>query len=597
MGAEFPINTPFKSNVPRLAEFLESLSINGTTWKIKREHSHHTLRLNPEEYLSLRGTLHHHDPRISLAAASHHLYTTGGREIPFSWQDWVDLAPLNPYLPGVEGDSPTCAQFLDQGLDYPNGHTINVNHNEYYCLDNTQFLKTDRGALHKEELLPGFNFQAWMPTKKSFPEKFIFAKSLLLSGLDIPDNMFFLTNDGGYIKVKPVVAKPMAQSGVLQNYFDSLDSAHDTQDVGIDPLFQFETFANSSGRAASLRPEMGLELDFEDFVLDSNFKGKSDKFIESIEFSKLMNPYIAPKYFHEVNIKFPASYKGHKLTEDGGHYDYRFFSGFSTEIPESIHKPHSPNFPPDQYKYPEDANSTPQFNYDSADKRKKIILSNLIHTLLTFAHGSNHPIILAHGSLLAWYFNGVSFPWDNDSDVQMPINQLLSFCDNFNQSMVVQNPRYGFGKYFLDCSSFLTHRTKSNENNNIDARFIDIDSGFFVDITGLSISSEMMKRSDWSKLAPVLPRGAYNGYPTLKPVVVSPSRQKAKQGHLKEIDADADAVFANGQRPELTDELDDSIPKFQESPLNEDITDKLLEFNTKHGIVNCRNRHFYTITN
>lgn len=585
---DFARNSPFKTNVPRLFQFLESTADNGTTWKISNSHRHHTLSLVPEEYISLRSKLHHHDPRITIAAASHYLSSKEELELPFSWQDWVDLAALNPY---VLGEKPDCSQFLGQGLDFPNGHTTNSNYNEIYCLDDAKFLESHRGGFHDPKLLPGFNFQQWMSAKKTFAEKFIFAKSLVLSGLDPPSNMFFLTDHDGYIKVKPIESQSMVKSGILSDYFKSLDLAHDGT-VEIDPLSHFQAFSNLTKHTSFVKPGTELELDFEEFILNDDYIGETPAFKESLAFSKLTNPNTAPKYFREVNIKVPATYKGHKLKEDGSHYDYRFFNGFSTEIPESIHKPHSPDFPPDQYKYPEDGSSNLQINYDSSEKRKKIILSNLIHTLLTFSHESNHPIILAHGSLLAWYFNGVSFPWDNDSDVQMPINQLLSFCDNFNQSMVIQNPTYGFGKYFLDCSSFLTHRKKSNGNNNIDARFIDIDTGFFVDITGLAVSSQIIRKSDWSKMAPVLPNGVYNKYPIITPTIKTPKVRKI--GHLKDIDAKADEEFANGQRPELSDEFVEKVPKvtLEEAP---DISNELYNFNLEYGIINCRNLHFYLI--
>lgn len=575
----------FQESLPRLFNLLDTTAVNGTSWKISNRPFHHTVSVNPDDYLALRAKLHHHDPRISLAAASHYLAVNGDLQLPFSWQDWIDLAPLNPYL---QGEKPSCAQFLSQGLDFPNGHTTPMTDKEMYCLDDEKFLQSSRGQFHDPSLLPGFNFQLWMSAKKTFVEKFIFAKSLALSGLDPPLNMFFLTDHDGYIQVKTVEAKSMTQTGLLRDYFNSLDAAQDGS-VDVDPLIHFEEFAQSTKHHSFTKPGTQLELSLNDFVLDLNYHPKTPEFKESIEFSQLTSPNTAPKYFHEVNINFPTTYRGHKLVEDGGHYDYRFFNGFTTEIPESIFKPHSPEFPPDQYKYPENGNDNPQFAYDSSEKRKAIILSNMIHTLLTLAHESNRRIILGHGSLLAWYFNGLSFPWDNDADVQMPINQLLSFCDNFNQSMVLQNPRYGFGKYFLDCSSFLTHRKKYNGNNNIDARFVDIDSGMFVDITGLAVSSEMLRKPDWSKMTPVLPQGLFNDYPTPKAAKLPPRKNI---GHLKDIDPEADKAYANGQRPDLSDDLDEKIPKVEPS---RSVEQDLFDFHLKHGIVNCRNRHFYVV--
>ena len=59
----------------------------------------------------------------------------------------------------------------------------------------------------------------------------------------------------------------------------------------------------------------------------------------------------------------------------------------------------------------------------------------------------------------------------------------------FNQTIVVEDPEDGFGRYFLDIGSFITLREKGNGNNNIDARFIDIDTGLYIDITALALSN------------------------------------------------------------------------------------------------------------
>ncbi|EGW33227.1 uncharacterized protein SPAPADRAFT_60563 [Spathaspora passalidarum NRRL Y-27907] len=86
----------------------------------------------------------------------------------------------------------------------------------------------------------------------------------------------------------------------------------------------------------------------------------------------------------------------------------------------------------------------------------------------------------------------MQFPWDGDVDVQMPIADLHKLAQLFNQSVVVDfgndmdNLRYG--RFFVDVTSSISHRDKGNGRNNIDARFIDMDSGLYVDITGLAIS-------------------------------------------------------------------------------------------------------------
>lgn len=70
----------------------------------------------------------------------------------------------------------------------------------------------------------------------------------------------------------------------------------------------------------------------------------------------------------------------------------------------------------------------------------------------------------------------------------------------FNQTIVVEDPEDGFGRYFLDIGSFITLREKGNGNNNIDARFIDIDTGLYIDITALALSNSETPKSDLAEL-------------------------------------------------------------------------------------------------
>ena len=87
---------------------------------------------------------------------------------------------------------------------------------------------------------------------------------------------------------------------------------------------------------------------------------------------------------------------------------------------------------------------------------------------------------------MSWYWNGAIFPYDNDLDVQMPIKQLARLGELYNQTLVVEDLREGFGKYLIDVGTFIHNRDISNDGNHIDARFIDVDTGVYIDITGLS---------------------------------------------------------------------------------------------------------------
>lgn len=58
-------------------------------------------------------------------------------------------------------------------------------------------------------------------------------------------------------------------------------------------------------------------------------------------------------------------------------------------------------------------------------------------------------------------------------------------------TMVVENVEEGFGKYLIDCSTFIHHRNVPHRDNYIDARFIDVDTGTYIDITGIGKNDEV----------------------------------------------------------------------------------------------------------
>lgn len=143
----------------------------------------------------------------------------------------------------------------------------------------------------------------------------------------------------------------------------------------------------------------------------------------------------------------------------GGHYDWRFFKGIVNQ----------------------------------SDLRTSH-LNGLTLAWLRFTNSNNLTTWIAHGSLLSWYWNGLAFPWDNDVDVQMPIAELHKLAEQFNQTLIVDfgsdpTKEVKMGRYLLDCGTWITHRTKGKGLNNIDARFIDLDSGLYIDITGLAVSN------------------------------------------------------------------------------------------------------------
>lgn len=110
---------------------------------------------------------------------------------------------------------------------------------------------------------------------------------------------------------------------------------------------------------------------------------------------------------------------------------------------------------------------------------------------------------MSHGNMYGWMYNGLPFPYDDDIDFQMPLKHMHILAEHFNQSVLFQDPRFGYGRYFLDFGN-LGGRTHGNGNNNIDGRLIDMDTGLYIDITGLSFNGEIISSKLYTQLADVL---------------------------------------------------------------------------------------------
>lgn len=168
----------------------------------------------------------------------------------------------------------------------------------------------------------------------------------------------------------------------------------------------------------------------------------------NINLQKYHSP--SEKYFHEANLLG---------TSRGSHFDWRFFKK-------------------SQYS---------QYEHQA-------ILHRLTRAWLRFSALAGMKTWVAHGSLLGWYWNGFNMPWDLDLDVQMTMQSLFLLARNYNQLVVVDmsdnTTLGGVHLYFVDVSPYVYDREHGDGKNVIDARFIDTESGMYVDITGLAVSDD-----------------------------------------------------------------------------------------------------------
>ncbi|KAJ1564583.1 hypothetical protein HK405_014496, partial [Cladochytrium tenue] len=108
-------------------------------------------------------------------------------------------------------------------------------------------------------------------------------------------------------------------------------------------------------------------------------------------------------------------------------------------------------------------------------------LSELYGAWTRFSAAHNVTSWLAHGALLGWYWGRTMQPWDDDVDVQMAWRDVARLAARHNGSvwegryLVDVNPNFGYRFYQYD--------------NVIDARFVDMLTGRFVDVTALAAAA------------------------------------------------------------------------------------------------------------
>ena len=152
-----------------------------------------------------------------------------------------------------------------------------------------------------------------------------------------------------------------------------------------------------------------------------------------------------PKYFHEPGGSMERS-----------HYDSRYFD---EEVPYAEHR---------------------------------YVLRDLIRSYLTIMEDKGVETWIAHGTLLGWWWNGQIMPWDYDLDVQISNDTMQWLGENMNRTeheFKADNPNSDDNdvtkRYLLDINPHHVDKTKGDGQNIIDARWIDMGNGMFIDITGV----------------------------------------------------------------------------------------------------------------
>ncbi|CCE72745.1 Piso0_000339 [Millerozyma farinosa CBS 7064] len=402
-----------------------------------------------------------YDPRFTLSLYLNKIATSPNDPVEFNWADWVDMSILNQFVFAPQDQKSNCKDLFSLNPESKFVEGSELASLDDYCVDD------------KDSAL---GFRIIGPTgDQSIGNRRILGKAYLFSAAPSPSKLVFMTTDSGSYEV-PVKDRHdnNVKHGLLRNNMvEDYVKQHNTDKLDLARSFNRALKSNPPKNQHEDLSTYELTIDEKDFhpavgEIIKSLESRSDissiqkDYLDALKYSEsLTDP---PKFFAEAKLLNGMSNKG-----QGDHYDWRFFSGILV-----------------------------------GKEVQVVVLHRMIKNYLAFT--KQHGIItwIAHGSLLAWYWNGMAFPWDTDIDVQMPIQQLYRFAERFNQSLVIESVTdkhgsfSGTGRYFIDIGSSVTHRTRGNGNNNIDARFIDVDTGLYIDITGLALTdAEPPSRYDY----------------------------------------------------------------------------------------------------
>ncbi|CAK9439957.1 uncharacterized protein LODBEIA_P40570 [Lodderomyces beijingensis] len=455
-----------------------------------------------------KSNLIYYDPRFTLSVYLHELkiqYLAHGRTVdlnkldtpitlPFNWYDWIDLTILNENIRMPPEARPNCQSIRE----LTESQQVFM---EQWCQNLDSVSQQDlQNWGYTREQLPGYIFFGHQPhNRRSFnDQRVLMSKSYAMIHLPNPLKVIILDEFGTYeFDVDQNNRNRIEKGRMWQRYLNINRIGEDVPEVTLNHINELRHL--QSMIIPYSRAKTGLDMTLTQYNLsESSFHPvpiaehmlsfpkefrRSD--LPEAEKMKLLTPQervfyqglvdcsqhlnnVEPRYFKMATIRIddPKNVD----YDRGWHYDWRFFNG--------------------ALNYAKDG-----WNQQENIYRTQIILDRLLRNWAKFAQTKGIVWWIMHGPLLSWYWNGLMFPFDVDIDIQMPVSDLYKLAKSYNQTLVVEDPTEGYGKYLIDVGTYIYNRDMSRGDNYIDARFIDVDSGIYIDITGLSKSKAMPKDS------------------------------------------------------------------------------------------------------
>lgn len=134
-----------------------------------------------------------------------------------------------------------------------------------------------------------------------------------------------------------------------------------------------------------------------------------------------------------------------------------------------------------------------QLKYDA----KHLHLTALIQAYLSTMSDIGIETWLMHGTLLGWYWNRLVLPWDSDIDVMVSENSMRFLAAYHNMTMYRwKGTAYQEIHHYLLEINPHCNESGYDKENKIDARWIDTNTGIFIDITTLRRNRTAATASD-----------------------------------------------------------------------------------------------------
>ncbi|KAF2723543.1 hypothetical protein K431DRAFT_319011 [Polychaeton citri CBS 116435] len=123
-------------------------------------------------------------------------------------------------------------------------------------------------------------------------------------------------------------------------------------------------------------------------------------------------------------------------------------------------------------------------------KEKLEHLRPLIQTYLSTMNDIGAETWIMHGTLIGWYWNRKTMPWDSDADVMMSEKSIEHLASYYNMTVHhYKIPGVAGGRdYMLEINPRWTNNSTEDKHNVIDGRWVDTSSGLFIDITTLRVN-------------------------------------------------------------------------------------------------------------